>query len=56
VEERERERERERESGRATLAAQQREGESGCDVGSERRAEREWKNENQWRKKKRLIS
>jgi hypothetical protein len=41
--------------------AQQREGESGCDVGNERRAERErassrreWKNENQWRKKKGL--
>jgi hypothetical protein len=31
----------ERESGRATSAAQQREGESGCDVGNERRVERE---------------
>jgi hypothetical protein len=34
-------RERERESDRATLVVQQREEESGCDVGSERRAERE---------------
>jgi len=32
---------RKRESGRATFAAQQREGESGCNVSSERRAERE---------------
>jgi hypothetical protein len=52
---------RERERAAERCRWHSREGESGCDVGNERRAERErassrreWKNENQWRKKKGL--